>query len=251
MAGNHLRRHLDYCKSKGAYYVGTGDYVDLMSPSNRARLKSAGLYDNTARTIEDKARELTEQLYGEYLSGTRGRWLGLVHGHHWSDIGNGETTDQLLARSLDSTYLGTCAYVQLVFRGPGARFGSLTLWVHHGTGGGRAGAALNKLEVLATNWEADVFVMGHTTKLSTAPINRIYPDFQSGSGPRLRHKKVYLINSGGWAKGYAAGSRREGRPAGDYVEEKMLAPAALGGSLLKVVAHWSGRGWRPELKVEV
>jgi hypothetical protein len=250
MAGKHLKRHLAYCQSKGAYYVGTGDYVDLMSPSNRARLKSAALYDNTCRTIEDKARELTDQLYRDYLEGTTGRWLGLVHGHHWTDCGDGETTDQRLAGLLASRYLGTCAYVQLVFRGPGARLGSLNLWVHHGTGGGRAGAALNKLEVLATNWEADVFLMGHTTKLSTAPISRIYPRFKDGVG-KLRDKKIYLVNSGGWSKAYAAGSKREGRPAGDYAEQNLYSPAALGGSLLKITAHWSGRRWRPELKVEV
>ncbi len=221
-----------------------------MSPSNRARLRSAGLYDNTVRTVEDKARELTDGLYRDYLQTTTGQWLGLVHGHHWAETGNGETTDTRLAARLGTVYLGTCAYILLTFHGPGSRLGSLHLWVHHGCGGGRAGAALNKLEVLSANWEADAFIMGHTTKLSTAPISRIYPEFRAGVG-RLRHKRIYLVNAGGWAKGYGAGSQREGRAGGDYVEVGMLAPAALGGSLLKITAHWSGRTWKPELKVEI
>ncbi len=250
IAGNHLKRHLAYTQSKGAYYVGTGDYVDLMSPSNRARLRSAGLYDNTTRTIEDKACELTDKLYKEFLQETTGQWLGLVHGHHYSDCGDGRTTDQRLADKLGTAYLGTCAYIHLMFHGPGARLGHLNLWVHHGCGGGRAGAALNKLEFLSANWEADSFVMGHTTKLSTAPIPRIYPEFKSGVG-KLRHKHIYLVNAGGWAKGYSEGSRREGRAQGDYVEQGMMAPAALGGSLLKITASWRGRRWNPSLKVEV
>lgn len=250
MAGERLKRHLAYCNSKGAYFVGTGDYVDLMSPSNRARLRSADLYDNTQRTIEDKARELTDRLYKDYLGETRGRWLGLVHGHHWSECGGGQTTDERLAGHLGTSYLGTCAYVQLLFRGPGARDGHLNLWVHHGTGGGMSGSTLNKLEKLSANWEADAFIIGHTTKLATAPISRIYPVFKDGQG-KLKHKSIYLVNSGGWSRAYSAGSRRDGRPAGDYAEAAMMAPAALGGSLLKITANWEGRKWRPEIKVEV
>jgi hypothetical protein len=109
---------------------------------------------------------------------------------------------------------------------------------------------LNKLEVLSANWEADAFIMGHTTKLSVAPISRIYPEFKSGVGT-LRHKHIYLVNAGGWAKGYGAGSQREGRPGGDYVEQGLMAPAALGGSLLKITAHWKGRTWAPEMRVEI
>ncbi len=250
MAGSYLRRHLAYCQGKGAYYIGTGDYVDLMSPSNRSKLKSAGLYDNTIRTIEDKAAEMVKRLYKQYLEETTGQWLGMVHGHHYADCGDGRTTDQTLADLLGCPYLGTCAYVRVVFHGPGARMGHVNLWVHHGTGSGKAGAALNKLENLAANWEADVFVMGHTTKLSAAPISRIYPDF-SGKTGRLHHKKIYLVNAGGWSKAYAAHSQRDGRPAGDYAEAGMMAPAALGGSLLKVTARWSGRTWKPEIRVEV
>lgn len=250
IAGNHLDRHIQYCLSKGAWFLGTGDYVDLMSPSNRARLRAAGLYDNTQRTIEDKALELTHDLYKRHLEVTKDRWLGLVHGHHYADCGAGRTTDQHLADALATVYLGTCAYIRLAFTGPGARDGHLNLWVHHGTGGGRAGASLNKLEVLSANWEADAFVMGHTTKLSTAPISRIYPSFCKGVG-YLHHKRIYLVNAGGWSKGYSAGSKRDGRAGGDYVEAAMMSPAALGGSLLKVTAHWSGRAWKPELKVEV
>ncbi len=250
IAGNHLKDHLIYTQSKEAYYLGTGDYFDLMSPSNRARLMAAGLYDNTQRTIQDKAKELTDALYRGYLKETTGRWLGLVHGHHWSDCGDGQTTDQRLAELLGTQYLGTCAYISLAFHGSGARLGHLNLWVHHGTGGGRAGAALNKLEVLSANWEADAFIMGHTTKLATAPISRIYPEFKSGVG-KLRHKNIYLVNAGGWSKAYSAGSTREGRASGDYAEVAMMAPAALGGSLLKITAHWSGRTWKPQLRVEI
>jgi hypothetical protein len=109
---------------------------------------------------------------------------------------------------------------------------------------------LNKLEVLSANWESDAFIVGHSTKLSTAPISRIYPVFKSGVG-QLHHKKIYLVNSGGWSKAYSAGSTRDGRAGGDYAEANMYAPAALGGSLLRITAHWSGRTWKPELKVEV
>ena len=252
ISGGSLKAHLAYCQAREAYYVGTGDYVDLMSPSNRARLRGAALYDNTQRTIEDKASELTDRLFLDHLEGTAGRWLGLVHGHHWTDCGAGETTDQRLARLVGSTYLGTCAGITLRFHGPGAEIGTLKLLLHHGTGGGQgAGSHLNKMEkFLASFPGVDAFFMGHTTKVAAAPIVGV--DWSHcGTKARMSHRPRYLINTGGWSKAYVAGSRRDGRPAGDYAEAAMMAPAALGGALLKITAHWSGRRWAPQLKVEV
>ena len=52
---------------RNAYFVGTGDYVDFLSPSNRVRLANAGLYDTALQVIRDKATELVDELYERYL----------------------------------------------------------------------------------------------------------------------------------------------------------------------------------------
>ena len=252
ISGGSLKAHLEYCQAREAYYVGTGDYVDMMSPSNRNRLRSADLYDNTQRTIEDTADALSSSLFNDFLAGTQGRWLGLVHGHHWADCGNGQTTDERLAVLLGAPYLGTCAGITLRFHGPGAESGALKLLVHHGTGGGQgAGSHLNKMEkFIAAFPGVDVFFMGHTTKLAVAPLVGVDWNHCRGEA-QMTHRTRYLVNAGGWSKAYVSGSRREGRPAGDYAEAAMMAPAALGGSLLKIIPRWFHRKWCPQLKVEV
>lgn len=252
MAGERLKAHLVEAQKRNAYYCGTGDYIDFMSPSNRARLANAGLYDTAQRVIRDKARSLTGDLYNEYLASTTGRWLGLVHGHHWSECQHGETTDEYLANMLRTTYLGTCAYVVLDFVSDDAseRHGRVVLWVHHGTGNGKPGHAIRKLESLAGSWDADVFIMGHDCKLETATMNRIYPRVVDGT-LTLEHKKVCLVGAGAWSRAYQKNHTVDGKKAGCYVEAAMMVPAALGGAFITIRPRWECRRWEPVLKVEI
>src|SRR5678815_3180203 len=108
-----------------------------MSPSNRQGLISAGLHDTAQAVIWDKAMELTEELYEKFLKPTTGRWLGYVEGHHLCEL-NGETTDEKLCAMLKCEFLGTSAFIRI----PVA---DLTLYLHHGNGGGKLpGATLNR-----------------------------------------------------------------------------------------------------------
>src|SRR5689334_21723076 len=75
-----LKRHIDRCLKLDAWYIGLGDYIDFMSPSNRQRFKEAGLYDTAQDVVDDKALELTYELYEKFLRPTKGRWLGMLHG---------------------------------------------------------------------------------------------------------------------------------------------------------------------------
>lgn len=240
IAWDHLKRHIDAQMERGAWFIGMGDYVDFMSPSNRKRLAQADLYDTSGRVIQDKSLELTMQLYDQLLAPTKGRWLGLLEGHHYSTLESGATTDQKLAELLETKFLGTCAYVRLVFV-DGVRHASLLLWTHHGTGGGaKAHAPILKLENLAPYWEADIFLIGHMTKMAVAPIPRVEPSF----GPqvsKLRHRHIYLVGTGGWLKGYAEESKVGQIPRGPYVEQRMLNPVVLGAPTIVCQPRWSPR----------
>src|SRR3990167_72146 len=82
---------------RGAYFIGMGDYIDFLSPSNRQRLRSAALYDTAEDVIDEKSMELTQEIFDLALRPTVGRWLGLVEGHHFSQLKTGDTTDMRLA----------------------------------------------------------------------------------------------------------------------------------------------------------
>lgn len=261
-ATDTLRRHIDRAMGMDAWFCGLGDYTDFASPSNRQRLRAAALYDTAEDVIDDKALDLVQELFDLYLRPTKGRWLGMVHGHHFANLRTGETTDQRLCQLLDCQFLGTSAFIRLQFVINGNQRCSTTLWVHHGCGGGmKAAAPLNKIENVAPYWDADIFLIGHMTKMATAPINRVIPRWHGRNAPELVHKKIVLVGCGGFSKGYVQGAKQGSVPMGSYVEQRMLNPASLGAPLIRIVprldcsghGRGSGKGatWAPEVTVEI
>jgi len=252
-----LTKHIAWGVAHNAYFLGMGDYVDFASPSNRLRLAQAALYDTATKTIGDAARALTLDLYKTALQGSEGRWLGLLEGHHYYPFADGTTTDQLLCQRLKTRFLGTSAYVRLMFQ-RGTRWGSVLIWCHHGTGyGARASAPLNKLDQLLSNWEADIYLMGHQSKKVSAPIDRIEPVWRGRGEPRLIHRTKILACTGSFSRAYMVGNRQGSVPRGDYVEQKMLPPTALGGVVIRITPRWIRQNgsrnplWLPDLSVEV
>lgn len=258
-----LRRHLDRCMELNAVFLGLGDYTDFMSPSNRTRLKSAALYETAEDVIDDKALELVWEVYEKFLKPTKGRWLGLLEGHHFTQLKTGETTDQRLCQLLDAKFLGTSAYIRLKFK-QSTMEGNVVLWAHHGCGGGStAGAPLNKLERAFARWEgADIFLMGHTTKSPADRIPRPYPRWRGRGAPDLVHREVLLVNTGGFAKAYQVGSMQGRTQRGGYAERGMMQPSSLGAPLIfirpqrrytaaKGNSHKHNGEWAPEIRVEV
>jgi len=258
VAMNMLTRHIAWGVEQGAYFLGMGDYIDFMSPSNRARFQNAGLYDTAIKSVDDKARSLVEDLWLKALKPSKGRWLGLLEGHHYHQYRDGTTSDQELAGMLDAPFLGTAAFVRLVLQMSKTREAPVTIWCHHGVGGGiTTGAPLNRLERLLVSWEADIYLMGHHHKKVAGPIDRIEPVWGGGHSKTatLIHRTKIIACTGSFLKGYAANERDGLVPRGGYVEQKMLNPVALGGILVKIRPRWANTdtkaGWIPDFNVEL
>jgi hypothetical protein len=100
-------------------------------------------------------------------------------------------------------------------------------------------------------WDADIFLMGHMTKMSLAPVNRISPRWAGRQGPELIHRKIVLVGTGGFAKGYVPGARQGQVARGGYVEQWLLSPAALGSPVIKAVWQHQDRTYAPTITVEV
>lgn len=253
-----LREYVADAMARKAWFIGMGDYVDFASPSNRQRLRSAALYDTAERVIDDKARDLCDELLAELLAPTKGRWLGMLEGHHWTHLQTGETTDQYLCQKLLAPFLGTCAYLGLVFQTHhGTR--TVAIWAHHGQGGGgKSHAPILKLENLAGAWEADIMLIGHMNKQASSVLQRCYPEWASKL-PVIRHKEIHLVGCGGWLKGYPERNRQGSTPRGNYIEQKMLTPVALGSPTIRIrpqirskfAADTVARYWEPKITVEL
>jgi hypothetical protein len=256
-----LKRHIERCLEMDALFIGMGDYIDFMSPSNRQRMRAAALYDTAEDVIDDKAMDLVQDIFDKALRPTKGRWLGLLEGHHFSTLKTGETTDQRLCQMLGARFLGTTALVRLQVVTNGT-VGNVVFWAHHGTGGGQKLAApLNKLENLTPYWQGvDVFLQGHTTKSPAVPMNTVIPRWHGHGAPDLVHKKTYLVSTGGFSKAYQVGSMQGRVPRGDYAEQRMLNPAVIGAPIIRIVPgmkfkNRAGGGqsktWAPEITVEL
>ena len=239
-------------KAKSVYFIGMGDYVDFGSPSNRSALKAmiakGELYDSAVSAIDQAAEEHIANLL-DILGPTKGKWLGLVEGHHYWSFNDGTTSDTRLAQALEAPFLGTCAILQVRWDdpwknapgtagkgGPSPFNPYMNIWVHHGRGSGQTqGAPINKLEKLANAWDdIDVFLMGHHHKKGAAKIQKIRPRFSGAPHGRhkLEHRNVILAGTGSYLKGYLVGSQRDGRAGGTYVEQGMMTPVALGGVVI-------------------
>jgi hypothetical protein len=208
-----------------------------MSPSNRARRRGAGFYDYTEDGIDDHAINLNYELFEKVLKPTKGRWIGLLAGHHFTELASQDTSDMRLAEMLDTVFLGDTVYGRVTFKG----LGDVVFWASHGCGSGtRTSAPLNKLETLANYWEADVFFMGHMSKMAASPLNRVYSSWR-GSVPHLLHKKILLVGCGGFAKGYMERYRRGKIPSSSYVEKGLMNPATLGNPLVSIFPTLNSR----------
>ena len=249
---SRFKRFMDEALRQDAYFIGMGDYSDFLSPSNRTKLKNAGLYDTAQGLIEEWHMAQLDKIK-ELLRPTKGRWLGLLQGHHYYEFDPSTTTDTELARFLEAPFLGDCAMMRVSFTQPSGkgkpRVQSSTIWAHHGAGSGvSAASALTKLERYAGYVDADVMMMGHQSKRGYLPKPRIGLSRNIRRGiPELVSKTQHLVSTGSWLEGYKVGSAPfRGRPQGSYVEKAMMVPVSLGGMVVTLIPTHEGVNVRVE-----
>lgn len=226
LADHALRDHIAECVGRGGVFVGLGDYIDFPSPSGRAKLRAANLYDNAVDAIEQTAMQLTLRVVEEYLRPTAGSWAAMLSGHHYANLQDGTNSDIMLAGILGVPYGGTCTHLEIDFGDGNVR----TIWVHHGEGGGsKSYSPLAKLEAIQGVWDVDLLLMGHMTKLAVSKVPRIYR-----KGKKLHHRDVALVGCGGWSKAYIEGRRRGNVAQGDYIEKRAANPVVLGAPIITI-----------------
>ena len=244
IAYDDLGAYVERAMSLGAWFIGMGDYIDMASPSGRMKVDAANVYDNLRQNIDDRALELTHQV-AAILKPTRGRWLGMLAGHHFWQFKHGSTSDQRLCESLDAKFLGDDigemggACVNITF--PTQRGShSFKFWAHHGSGSGEESSMLLKLKKIAADHEyVDLFLMGHMTKMVGTVIPKIRYTFYKAIGGgrdysfKVIERRVPLVGTGGWSKGLLVGRST-------YVEKKpsTMRPVSLGAPLIQVIPEF-------------
>ena len=112
--------------------------------------------------------------------------------------------------------------------------GRVNIFAHHGHGSGMAPAAsVNKMATFANSVEADVYLIGHYTRLAKAHINRMYP-LWTKHGAKLLHKDKLVIGTGAFTKSYQEGSMYGRVNRGGYAEQQMMPPATIGAPIIRI-----------------
>ena len=235
---NRLRKHIAWgikTFGKNLYFIGMGDYLDVASPSNRKaiyRLKGDA-YDSV-NAMMDEAMDIQLHKLEAVLEPTRGRWLGLIRGHH-EYVYETTTSDAKLAEYLGCPLLGHCALVHLILKDEiGRRRAVAKLWVHHGVGAGTTlEAGIRKIRnSVVPYWFANAYLVGHYHQKSTTPVPWIDTVLVRNK-PEWYSMSRYIVSTGSFLKGYQEQSvDGMGLPSGDYVEKAMLPPNVLGAPII-------------------
>jgi len=239
-----LREYVEEALHRKAWFVGVGDYVDVGSPSTRQKISAAGLYDSAHAAIESSVTSSMEQIKA-ILEPTRGRWLGLVSGHHYYDFQDGTNTDKLLAEWLGCEFLGDGgALLEMAFNEPGGVWGkqSIEILLHHGEGSGASPASpLTKMHKLVAHYPSvSIFLIAHYHRKIAEKSVTLRP--QWGRRPKLVEHERVIACTGGYLRGYIDGKKA------NYIEHKMLPPTELGGIFVTIKPNKEGGS--PKFRVE-
>lgn len=246
---DRFQRHMEWGMKRGAYFLGMGDYLDTLSPSQRAALKKLEMYDSTEDMVEEILGQRLEK-FKKLVKGTEGRWLGLLEGHHYAEFADGTTTDTRLCQYLKAPFLGDCAMVRVNFADSKVR-SSCIIWAHHGVGNGRLlSSPLNALEHVVKAFSADVYLIGHQHKKVAGPLDRIFVQWEADP-PQIKHRRIIMACTGGFLRGYMQGHQRSGRAQGTYVEQRMMNPTSLGGIVIYARPRSSTGKYHLDLSVEL
>ena len=215
-----------YSKRQNAFFIGMGDYSDLLAASERMALLHGKFHASTRSTLDEKMQTIVDA-DSEELGFMRNRLVGLIEGNHYYEFQDGTTSTQRMCRNLKCRYLGVSAFIRLGFR-RSTSWTSIAVWAHHGKGASRLmGGSLNRVEQMAEAADADIYMMGHDHKAVTGKTCKLQL-VSHHSKLRLTHRTQLMIRTGSFLNGYVDGKN-------SYVADAALKPTNLGAPQIRIV----------------
>ena len=228
-------------KGRKIFFLGTGDYLDLASYSERRILGDPKIHSTTKETIDDLYKRQADD-FCEEIEFMRGRIIGMVEGNHYGKLESGVTTTQIICQRFGCRYLGGSSFIKLQFAhtGKDRTRNAIKIWVHHGsTATKRIGGSVLTVENMRLNAIADIYLCAHDHRkwVATASILDLST---TGHTPKLHHKKILLGRTGSFQKGYEENEH-------SYVASKQLNPSDLGVIKITMIPSVMTRTYTNEL----
>lgn len=215
-----------------AYWLGMGDYGDLIMPSDPRWAftghdwKRLG-FTNGRPTVSDLGVQHRDLIERE-LAPIAPKCLGLLYGNHEDAFAKHYFIDvaRYLADRFKVPMLGYTALIRLeieIKRGQKdhGQIWPVTIFAEHGaTGGGSDGNAVNSLQKRAVEFGADIYLKGHVHKYGISQRTEL----SWGPKAMVTRDRVFML-TGTYLKGYSEFEVT-------YGERKGYAPSELGGGVI-------------------
>lgn len=217
---------IEWSKMNDTYFVGMGDFLDLLSGSERRELDLKKAHESTEATLEDYYLKKTEE-FCEMIKFMKGRLIGLVEGNHYIDFSFGGTSTTYMCQQLRCPYLGGAASVSLILEYKDRHRHLVEMFLHHGRSGGRMpSSSIAPLYHTANGFDADIILFGHDHNKSCDYINRLTKNRANGVA-KLHSKKILIARTGTYLKSYEPGRV-------SYPVKSAMPPADLGSIKIKI-----------------
>lgn len=217
-----------------------GDIEDEDRPSTRERRKSAfaDREEVISRDAEKHMAWIDKAVIPLLLplQKTKHGIMGILAGHHWTQISPVLNSVQYIATQLYQLskrkvpYLGIMSsFMDLRFHpsnGPNIR---KVIHVQHGEGGGQTkSSSLLRLDRTHSGFIADAYIRAHDCQIVAAKTDQLYPkETRHGGIPDIMSKTIAFLNLGSATQGYNFDKNKL-----SYIENSMMRPTTMGwGSL--------------------
>lgn len=242
-----------------------GDIEDEDRPTTRELRKAvfAGRPEVIFRDAQKHMRWIDQDVIPRLLPLQRTKYgiLGLVAGHHWTQLSPVLNSAQYIAQELSRLskrrvhYLGEMSsWIDIYFCTPNGKSARSLGHIQHGEGGGQTkGSTLQRLERTMQGFEADWYMRAHDCQQIAFKTDRLSPkECVLGKTPDIVSETKVCINLGSATQGY-----NPNRGAPSYIESGMMRPTTMGwGSLhfnLRCAKSWEdpSRNIQVDIKVEI
>lgn len=226
------------------YWIGIGDYIEGINRRDKRFDPQTLAPWIGVSDLTDLGRVQAERFL-DYVRPIAHKCLGLASGNHeetleyiWErDLYGDIVTGVKRAAGFDQDTplrLDYYGYILLsCIRGASHKDGSrlLKLGVHHGAGGANTGGAVNKLRTFLMAHDADIMFVGHTHNTEGTAVDVM--QFDQGGRPKMVTRYGVICSTF---------LRSEVEGPVNYAEKRMLHPAHVGRSLVRVKPFADGEG---------
>ena len=203
-----------------AFWIGMGDYDEYITYGDPRFDPESFTKDARVDFLKSMGQKQTQKMVNIFEP-IKDRCIGITEGNHELEYAKRHDHDPAaaVAENLGVKFLTYEALTRISVSGPdGRKRYSITVYTHHGWGGGdTAGAGLTRMERLAITWDADIYITGHDHKLAST----VRPRLGINSHGNFTDRPVALIQSGTYLKSKQVGIQ-------GYEVKKGYKPSPIG-----------------------